>query len=136
VSFFYCSYDADRRRLVYCNAGHNPPCLVRANGAVIWLAPGGPVLGILPRSRFEQIEIQLEIGDRLVLFTDGITEVRNEAGVEFGEERLRQLAVESRHSNARDLQRRLVSAARAFGGGAFADDATLIVMAAEAVLST
>ena len=86
------------------------------------------VLGIIPNSSFEQTEIQLEAGDRLVLFTDGITEARSEDGDEFGDDQLLQLALEGRNSSARDLQRDMLSAARTFCGGTFSDDATLIVM--------
>ena len=129
VTFFYCTYDVKRHRLVYVNAGHTPPCLVQADGNATWLAPGGPVLGVFPHSRFEQAEVQLRRGDRLVLFTDGITESRSEDGCEFGEERLLHLAVQSRHASARDMHRTILGAARAHAGDTFTDDATLIVMA-------
>jgi sigma-B regulation protein RsbU (phosphoserine phosphatase) len=128
VSFFYCTYDVTRRRLVYANAGHLPPCLVHSDGTTSWLAPCGPVLGVFPDGRFEQVEIQLNTGDRLVLFTDGITEAQDQEGGEFGEERLLRLALQTRHMSARDVQRTILDAARAFAGGTFADDATLIVM--------
>ena len=128
VTFFYCTYDVKRQRLSYVNAGHTPPCLIQADGYATWLAPGGPVLGIFPNSRFEQAEVQLGLGDRLVLFTDGITESRKEDGSEFGEERLLHLAVQSRHTSAGDMHRTIIGAARAHGDGTFTDDATLIVM--------
>jgi sigma-B regulation protein RsbU (phosphoserine phosphatase) len=86
------------------------------------------VLGVFPDGRFEQVEIQLNTGDRLVLFTDGITEAQDQEGGEFGEERLLRLALQTRHMSARDVQRTILDAARAFAGGTFADDATLIVM--------
>jgi sigma-B regulation protein RsbU (phosphoserine phosphatase) len=128
VSFFYCAYDTAQRRLVSTNAGHNPPVLVRRDGTVRRLGRGGPLLGVFAQARFEQEETQLEDGDRLVLFTDGITEARDRAGCEFGEDQLAARAAAVRGSNARELQGELVSEIRAFSQGSFSDDATLIVM--------
>ena len=68
-------------------------------------------------------------GDRLILYTDGITEARNADDDEFGEERLIALAVENRSLGAAGIQARLAAAVAAFTGGAFQDDATLIVLA-------
>jgi sigma-B regulation protein RsbU (phosphoserine phosphatase) len=70
-------------------------------------------------------------GDRLVLFTDGITEARNEEDEEFGEDRLVALAAEYRACSAPAVQARLVEAVATFTGGKFQDDATLIVLAGE-----
>jgi sigma-B regulation protein RsbU (phosphoserine phosphatase) len=130
VSFFYCTYDTAQRRLVSTNAGHNPPVLVRRDGTVRRLGRGGPLLGVFAQAGFEQEETQLEDGDRLVLFTDGITEARDRTGCEFGEDRLASRAAAVRGSNARELQGELVSEIRAFSQGSFSDDATLIVMSA------
>src|ERR1043166_1267424 len=74
VSFFYAVLDPDTRELVYCNGGHNPPFLVRANGDVERLTDGGMVLGVMDQSTYEQGAVTLRRGDRLVLFTDGINE--------------------------------------------------------------
>jgi serine phosphatase RsbU (regulator of sigma subunit) len=94
------------------------------------LGRGGPLLGVFAQAGFEQEETQLEDGDRLVLFTDGITEARDRTGCEFGEDRLASRAAAVRGSNARELQGELVSEIRAFSQGSFSDDATLIVMSA------
>ena len=74
MTFFYGVYDAKARRLTYSNAGHNPPVVVRADGSAVRLATGGMVVGLFDHAVFEQDEVPLEPGDRLVLFTDGITE--------------------------------------------------------------
>jgi sigma-B regulation protein RsbU (phosphoserine phosphatase) len=129
ISFFYCTIDADSGSLAYCNAGHYPPVLVRASGEVERLAAGGPVLGVFPDATFAAGEAAFERGDRLVLYTDGITEARDEADDEFGEDRLISIAVENRGCSAPALQARLAEAVAAFSGGRFLDDATLIVMA-------
>ena len=128
VTFFYCVYDATTRRLTYTNAGHNPPLLVRSDGHAVRLSRGGPVLGVFPQSQFDSGEVELADGDRLVLFTDGITEARSASGAEFGEERLERIVAASPQVSARALSDRILSAARTFRGEAFEDDATLIVI--------
>ena len=132
ISFFYCVADADVGALTYTNAGHYPPVLIRANGAIERLAAGGAVLGVFPDALYQQGRVTVARGDRLVLFTDGITEARNAQDEEFGEDRLVALASAHRTCSAPALQARLFDAVTAFTGGRFQDDATLIVIAAEA----
>jgi len=131
ISFFYCLIDNDEATLTYANAGHYPPILVRADGAVERLGLGGAVLGVFPDGSYEQGQVAIQNGDRLVLYTDGITEVRNSNDEEFGEPRLIDLVVDNRACSAPSLQARLIEAVAAFSDGHFQDDATLIVMAAE-----
>jgi sigma-B regulation protein RsbU (phosphoserine phosphatase) len=135
ISFFYCTLDSDLGVLTFANAGHYQPILVRRDGSVERLTAGGPVLGVLEDSTYEQAHVPFGAGDRLVLFTDGITEARRAAADddEFGEERLIALAVEHRTCGAQALQERLAAAAAEFTGGAFHDDATLIVLAGNSV---
>jgi sigma-B regulation protein RsbU (phosphoserine phosphatase) len=136
ISFFYCTLDTDRRRLTYANAGHYPPILLRRDGAVERLATGGPVLGIFSDAVYEQHQVSIASGDRVVLFTDGITEAR-EAGADehapdyadFGEDRLAAVVREHRACTAPVLLDRVAAAVAAFAGGQFQDDATLIVVA-------
>ena len=130
ISFFYCIVDAETGTLTYSNAGHFPPILVRTNGSVERLDQGGPVLGVFADGQYEQARVALGDGDRLILYTDGITEVRSGADEEFGEERLVSLAVQHRGCNAQALQARLTDAVTAFSRAQFQDDATLIVLAA------
>jgi phosphoserine phosphatase RsbU/P len=131
ISFFYCIIDAELGTLTFANAGHYAPILVRADGTVERLATGGAVLGVFPDRQYEQRLVGLAGGDRLVLYTDGITEVRSSADEEFGEERLVELTVVNRGCSAPALQARLAAAVADFSGGHFQDDATLIVLAAE-----
>jgi sigma-B regulation protein RsbU (phosphoserine phosphatase) len=131
ISFFYCVADAEVGLLSYANAGHFPPFLVRADGSVERLSAGGAVLGVFPDGVYEAGTVPFSAGDRLVLYTDGITEARNEADEEFGEPRLTSLAVEHRGCSAPALQSRLVDAVTSFAGRRFTDDATLMVLAAE-----
>lgn len=90
LTLFFGMLEPDGR-LIYTNAGHNPPLLVRADGTMEELTAGGMVLGIFPEASYEAGSARLEPGDHLVLFTDGVVEARNRAGEEFGNERLRAL---------------------------------------------
>jgi sigma-B regulation protein RsbU (phosphoserine phosphatase) len=131
ISFFYCVVDSELGSLTYSNAGHFPPALIRPDGTVIRLTSGGPVLGVLATGAYESGTVAFGAGDRLILYTDGITEARSESDEEFGDERLLSLAAEHRACSAPALQARLVDAVATFTGRRFTDDATLIVLAAD-----
>ena len=134
ISFFYCIVDHDESTLTFANAGHYPPILIRADGTIERLDTGGAVLGVFPERGYEQGQVSLRGGDRIILYTDGITDVCNACDEEFGEWRLVDLAVANRGCSAPALQARLASAVDAFSDGRFQDDATLIVLAAEQLL--
>jgi len=119
------------RRFSYTNAGHCEPILVRPNGECVRLDHGGVVLGVFPDWEYREEHVDLEPGDRLVLFTDGITEIANAEGEEFGEERLMELLRANRALDAEAMQKRVMAAIAEFSGGNFQDDATLIVTAVE-----
>jgi sigma-B regulation protein RsbU (phosphoserine phosphatase) len=129
ISFFYCLLDDEVASLTYANAGHYPPVLARANGTVERLGIGGAVLGVFPDGVYEQGEVALREGDRLVFYTDGITDVTNASDEEFGEPRLVDLIVENRACSAPALQARLADAVANFSNDRLQDDATLIVLA-------
>jgi len=128
VTFFYALLDAPERQLTYCNAGHNAPVLVRANGSVERLHCGGLVLGLAVEAPYEQGTVKLNPGDRLLLFTDGLTEANSIDGEEFGEERLIETAVQNRGLSATALEEKLLASAAAFSSS-FTDDVTLVVVA-------
>ncbi len=128
VTFFYARLEG--RRLVYANAGHNPPVLVRADGTAERLETGGGVMArFFANLPLAQGETALLPGDRLVLFTDGVSEARGVADEEFGEERLVELVRASRSLAAEELCERIVGAVAEFCGGRFQDDVTVLVMA-------
>ena len=131
ISFFYCLLDTDEGSLTFANAGHYPPVLVRTNGTVERLSAGGPVLGVFPDGVYEQGQVAVQSGDRLVLYTDGITEARDSQDEEFGEQRLIDLVRDNRSCSAPSLQARLAEAVSSFTEQRFQDDATLIVMAGD-----
>lgn len=128
ISCFYALLDTRAGKLTYSNAGHYAPILVR-DGAPIRLNEGGPVFGVFPKECYAQAEVQLQAGDALVLFTDGVTEVTNEAGEEFGETRLQELLLDGKLSAA-ELREKVMTAVTEFGGGNFDDDVTLLVLKA------
>jgi sigma-B regulation protein RsbU (phosphoserine phosphatase) len=87
ATFCFALYDEESGTVTYTNAGHLPPILIR-NGAATSLDVNGTVVGAFPFSKYEESQIQLQSGDLLVCYTDGITEPENEYGEMFGEERL------------------------------------------------
>ena len=88
ATFFLARLDKDRSQIEFSNAGHNYPLLFKAAGGVVPLVTGGLILGIVDDAEFEEELVQLEPGDRLLLYTDGVTEALDEQGNEFGEEKL------------------------------------------------
>ena len=129
ATFCYAHVDPASRRIVYSNAGHNPPLLIHQNGTVAQLTEGGMVLGIFPDSAYAQAALRMASGDRLVFYTDGITEARNTEGDEYGEERLTEAALGVRTLSPEAMKDALLADVNAFTGGRFEDDATLIVVA-------
>jgi sigma-B regulation protein RsbU (phosphoserine phosphatase) len=129
VTMVYLWLDAARGVITYANAGHNPPFLVRSGGQVETLQSSGTVLGVFPDAEYIGAQLALQSGDRIVLYTDGITEARNGSDEEFGEQRLSAALVRSRHLDAAALHAALMQEVTQFATGGFQDDATLLVVA-------
>jgi putative ABC transport system permease protein len=91
ATFFYAQIDGRARQLRYVNAGHLPPYLLRPASAIQELSTGGSVIGLFPEMSYEEATVDLQPGDVLVAFTDGVTEAMNRGEEEFGEERLKEL---------------------------------------------
>jgi phosphoserine phosphatase RsbU/P len=130
ISFFYAVLDSKENRLTYCNAGHNPPVLVQANRAACELNAAGAVLGQFPDWVYEQSDVQMCPGDKLVMFTDGLVEACDQDDEPFGEERLTSIARENRGAHAEDLKTLLMRAVSEHCGGRFQDDASMIIVRA------
>jgi phosphoserine phosphatase RsbU/P len=128
VTFFYGVIDTTRRQLHYTNAGHNLPILVRADGTIARLDAGGMVLGVAAHAHYTQDTVALTSGDRLVLFTDGITEAEDADGQEFGDDRLLETVVTLRGETPWRIVDAIVQRVSTFTGGCFRDDATLLVV--------
>jgi len=130
ITFFYAVLDSVDNRLTYCNAGHNPPLLIRTDGACTQLKATGAVLGQFPEWLYEQSDLQMGRGDKLLLFTDGLIEACNAEEELFGEHNLIRIARENPSSSIEELIGLLMRAASRHSGGHFQDDASLIVLKA------
>jgi sigma-B regulation protein RsbU (phosphoserine phosphatase) len=130
ITCFYSELDTVARKLTFTNAGHNPPMLVRRDGECIRLEEGGRVIGAFCDSTFTQQEIQLYPGDKLLLFTDGVTEARNADGEEFGDQRLQKCLRSYAGRNAAELRTLILNEVTEFCHSNFDDDATLMVLIA------
>ncbi len=113
-------------RVAYSNAGHNPPMIIRGNGEVEVLRGGGIPLGIVGSWDYQEESISLQHGDKIFLYTDGVTEARNLSGELFGEDRL--LAVlAANHSRAPEqIKKSVLAAVEEFSQGDSGDDVTLL----------
>ena len=130
VTFFYCTFDTAARRVRYCNAGHNPAILVRADGRTSRLDKGGPALSRLFRGTpFQEGQEELFDGDRIVLFTDGVSEARDAEGTDYGEDRLERVVAANRQVAARELVTTIVDSVSSFSAGRADDDLTLVALA-------
>ena len=128
VTLFYGVLDANRRTLAYTNAGHLHPILVNGSRSVQQLENGGALLGVFPEWKYEDSIAQLAPGDRLLLFTDGITEAAKPDGEEFGEQRLIDAATSLAKRSSAELRDQLLTEAKGFCDSQLQDDATLIVV--------
>ena len=130
ITFFVAVVDPVTGEMTWCNAGHNPPILIRADGSVERLQGGGLILGILPKAAYTHQTSRMNAGDLLVMFSDGISEAcQPGADEEFGEGRLADLAARLRTESAVTIQRTVIDTLMGWIGDApAADDITLIVV--------
>jgi len=128
ITFFFCVLDTNTGELVFANAGHNPPIVVRANGESQMLEGGGPVLGILPIAPYSEQRITLNKGDMLVLYSDGVTEANDVEQNEYDEERFIEVLTKHRTEPASAIVEAVTKSLAEFAAGApQADDITLVV---------
>ena len=128
ITFFFCVLDPSTGDLSYCNAGHNPPVIVRKNGSVEYLDGGGPVLGIVPIANYAEYKVKLECGDVLAIYSDGVTEATNAKNDEFGDERFAEVLKATRQKSAAEIVGAVNQALTDFAAGSpAADDITLVV---------
>jgi serine phosphatase RsbU (regulator of sigma subunit) len=130
VTLFYATLEPEARRLSYINAGHNPPILVHGQEhQVVLLRAHGIALGIWPDVDLEEHPVELEPGDVVVLYTDGITEAFNAGHEMYGLERLIEVVQDNSASSSQELLKAIESAVAAYTGDApQSDDITLLVL--------
>ncbi|MCD4848063.1 MAG: SpoIIE family protein phosphatase [Candidatus Aegiribacteria sp.] len=129
TGLFYSVLDLDSGKLTYVNAGHNPPLLVRREGSTTWLDRGGLILGLSDNAEYEHGTDELEPGDVLVLYTDGITEAMDKFNVELGIDRLKQVVLDNRDLSAQQIAGGILEAVNSHSDGIpQGDDQTLVVV--------
>jgi phosphoserine phosphatase RsbU/P len=131
ATFFYAQYEPESKKLAYVNAGHNPPFLLRKSGEVVRLEEGGAVVGMLPSMlvNYKQGEIELETGDMLVGFTDGISEAMNPQEEEWSEDAMLEELKNLTDKSSEEILQIIVACADEFANGAKQhDDMTMIIV--------
>jgi sigma-B regulation protein RsbU (phosphoserine phosphatase) len=128
ATVFYCLLDRDGL-LSYVNAAHCPPLVVRSGGPHLDLDATGMPVGLVETAGYSVAEVRLNPGDRLVIYTDGVTEAQNAAGEFFGKKRLRETVSANAAEPCQAIHDRIQEAVAAFTQGAEqSDDITLLVL--------
>jgi sigma-B regulation protein RsbU (phosphoserine phosphatase) len=131
ITFFWALIDDEKKQILYVNAGHNPPLLIR-HGKIIKLDKGGIILGVMKTMiPYMSENLQLEKDDVIVLFTDGVSEAMNQNGEEFSDERLEKLSLSLSlcEKTAEDISNTIQNEVSKFAYGAVqSDDITLMVI--------
>lgn len=131
TSFFYGVLNAEKKEFTYSNAGHPPPIIIRNNGEIYHLSNGGLLLGVEPNASYQQAKVQLEKGDVLLLYTDGILETRNAFGEEFGESRLIDICKKNIHLSENDFGKNILTIINKFSNDNIEDDITLVIISVD-----
>jgi sigma-B regulation protein RsbU (phosphoserine phosphatase) len=132
VTFFIGAFDPATKKFNYCNAGHNPPMVLRAreNGkeSIAWLNSTGAAIGLVEGAEFGEKTFDFHEGDLLVMYTDGVTEVMNTEKEEFGNERLAAIINRFHQSSPKEVIRGIRDGLEYFSGGErLSDDITVVV---------
>ena len=129
VTAFYGVLDWRNSMIIFSNAGHNPPMVLRADGTGEELSEGGVALGVLEDATYEERPVALHAGDVVVMYTDGISEAEDEHGEQFGPERIEKVVRANAGHTARELTQDIVAAVLDWAGEKGpVDDLTLIVL--------
>ena len=128
ATLFYGVFDRATRTLRYVNAGHHPPMVMRRDGSIVRLGTGGRPVGLFADSVYEEGDVQLNPGDLVLAYTDGIVEAENAAGEEWGIEGLRRAVTASDSHCADDIIDTIFTSMDEFSCGRQADDATVVAL--------
>lgn len=128
VSAFFGLVDSASGHMAYSLAGHPPPVMVRSGGEAVFLPDDGGVLGVTASMRYENRETRLEVGDLLVLYTDGLLDARTPRGEEYGRERLLRACTAAADQQATDIPESLFLSAFSFSEGHLPDDVAIVAL--------
>lgn len=128
ATLFFAVFHEETHTLRYVNAGHNSPLIVRQDGSVKRLNAGSLPIGLFADGNYSEEMVELNAGDVLIAYTDGITEATNSAGEEFGVERLQQVAAEHAVEGAEEIVEAIFRAVDDFSHGRQNDDSTVLVL--------
>jgi sigma-B regulation protein RsbU (phosphoserine phosphatase) len=131
ATVFYGVFDRSTRMLRYVNAGHTPPVVLRRSGSIDTLETGGAPVGMFPDSSYEEGVAQLDPGDVVITYTDGVIEAANQSGDEWGVHGLLKATADWARQgteNAEHLVRSIFNSMDDFSRGCQMDDATLAVL--------
>lgn len=128
VSAFFGLVDGQTGHMSYCLAGHPPPVIVRSAGEAVFLPEDGRVLGVDPSAQYANREARLEVGDLLVMYTDGLAEARSPRGEVYGTERLLKACTAAAAESANDVPESLFLSAFSFCEGRLADDVAIVAL--------
>jgi sigma-B regulation protein RsbU (phosphoserine phosphatase) len=129
VTIFFAHYDIFTGRLVYANAGHNPPCLAGPAGGVRSLgSPTGPILGVFENERYTQKQVQLQPGESVVLYTDGVTEAMDAEGRPFRLEHLARILADNPKASPEEICGLVVQSVETHRRHEQQDDVTMLVL--------
>ncbi|HVX83934.1 MAG TPA: SpoIIE family protein phosphatase [Phycisphaerae bacterium] len=128
ITLWYGVLDLQTKQLTYCSAGHEPALLIR-EGQMRELAVGGMVIGVDPEQRYDKEVVQLQSGDVLWVYTDGVPDAMNYSGEKFGKTRMKESLLKYRHLPAEQICRQMLWETRRFVGlNRRTDDTTIVVV--------
>ena len=129
ATLFYAVFDSGTRMLRYVNAGHPSPMIIRRNNnSILWLETGGAPVGMFPDWKYEEGAVELQPGDLMLAYTDGVTEATNPDGEEWGIEGVRKAAAECNGRSPEDIVSAIFTAMDEFTHGQQTDDATVVAL--------
>lgn len=129
ATLFYGILDIEKHHIKFCNAGHDPPILIKNSGEAIEIKESGLMLGAFPEYSYKQDEILLNAGDTVILYSDGVTEAMNAEDEEFSLDNLIPLLVENKDMSAEYIQTKIIEAVKSHSGTTpQSDDITLMII--------
>ena len=129
VTAVYGVLDSEKHIFTYANCGHNRPILLKQDGRIEYLKEGGQVLGVSPKVQYSQGQVELNPGESIVLYTDGVTEVFDENGREFGEANLIAAVKEQSHKRASEMLKSIIDKVCNYAASEHIfDDLTLVIL--------